>query len=147
MMQILQRHGVEPVTDGVIAADASNPFGYFEWEKIQKGESFTPEDYVALQGKAVKVLNRRLIPFLELAPVNLEFKIYYMMRPHPEIKESHRLWRVAHNIPEDHSTMEDMVEVFATIHNKLSKMQNVTVRFVTFKGAKNAYQSLDGQSS
>lgn len=58
MMRMLVAGGVAPVTDGVRAADDSNPAGYFEFEPV-KGldRNGDPTWLPAARGKAVKIIS------------------------------------------------------------------------------------------
>ena len=58
MMGMLEAGGVTPLVDGVRAADASNPKGYFEFEPVKAltidGD---PSWLPAARGKAVKIIS------------------------------------------------------------------------------------------
>ncbi|MBK6831011.1 MAG: hypothetical protein IPG92_09875 [Flavobacteriales bacterium] len=59
VMQMLAAGGMEPLTDGARAADADNPKGYFEFERVKA----LPADHHWLEearGKAVKVIHQLL---------------------------------------------------------------------------------------
>jgi hypothetical protein len=58
MMQMLHAGGVECATDGVRAADADNPRGYFEVERVKLLAGGDPASVVAsLRGRAVKIIH------------------------------------------------------------------------------------------
>jgi len=83
MMQILEANGVKILTDQIRTADASNPCGYYEFEKVKslmKDNSWLHE----AEGKAVKVI-AQLLAFL---PDNFEYKIIFMKRNIEEILAS-----------------------------------------------------------
>jgi hypothetical protein len=66
MMQMLDRGGVEVVTDVIREADIDNPHGYYEFERVKKikdDASWVP----AMRGKAVKMVSQLLydLPFSE----------------------------------------------------------------------------------
>ena len=55
MMKMLEKGGIEPLTDNIRTADDDNPRGYYELERVKK----LPEDSTWLpdaKGKVVKVL-------------------------------------------------------------------------------------------
>ena len=59
MMQLLEAGGVEVVTDGQRVADADNPRGYHEYERVKKIKddvAWLPE----IRGKAVKMVSQLL---------------------------------------------------------------------------------------
>lgn len=126
------------MTDGIIPPDASNPWGYFEYEGVKN----LPINYPKLQGKAVKVLNRYLLPMIKNAPEEQTFIIYYMMRPFEEIQKSLLLWRIAHDMKPDTTSADEMAKTFCLIHNQLKKIENVYVRFATFREVQFAYLRL-----
>ena len=59
MMQMLDKGGIEVVTDGARTADVDNPQGYYELEQvkaIQRDQSWLPET----RGKAFKMVSQLL---------------------------------------------------------------------------------------
>ena len=86
MMQMLERGGVEPLTDEVRAADASNPHGYYEFEKVKNlanDASFMP----LAEGKAIKVI-AQLLPYL---PARHTYKVIWMEREISEVIMSQQI--------------------------------------------------------
>ena len=84
MMQMLEKGGLEPLTDGIRKADDDNPRGYYELERVKK---LTEKDHAWLseaRGKVIKCISE-LLPHL---PVDHDFKIVFMMRNLPEILAS-----------------------------------------------------------
>jgi len=80
MMQMLERSGMEILTDGIRKADDNNLKGYYEYEKVKtlmKDNSWLGE----AEGKVVKVISG-LLAFL---PDNHEYKIIFMQRDIDEI--------------------------------------------------------------
>src|SRR5947209_5003034 len=75
MMQMLANGGVEVVTDGVRAADADNPRGYYEFEPvkaIRRDASWLP----ATRGKAFKMVSQLLYHL----PPGEAYRILFMER-------------------------------------------------------------------
>src|SRR6266852_5242736 len=75
MMQMLDKGGVEVVTDNIRTADTDNPKGYYEYEmvkKIKKDASWLP----ATRGKAFKMVSQLLYDL----PVTENFRIIFMER-------------------------------------------------------------------
>jgi hypothetical protein len=83
MMQMLAAGGLEPLTDGQRAADASNPRGYFEWEKV-KTLPQQPDCIAEAEGKAVKVISS-LLPSL---PGAFHYKVIFLERSLTEVVAS-----------------------------------------------------------
>lgn len=60
MMQMLVAGGMTPLSDGERTADADNPRGYLEWERIKQLPN-NPDCIVEGEGKVVKVISRLLL--------------------------------------------------------------------------------------
>jgi len=83
MMQMLVAGGMTPLADGERAADADNPRGYLEWERIKT----LPNDPGCIaegQGKVVKVISRLLLAL----PAGHDYRVIFMQRPLPEVLAS-----------------------------------------------------------
>lgn len=85
VMQMLQAGGMPVLIDGVRAADADNPRGYFEYEPVKHAR--TDDSWVELAcGKAVKVIHA-LIPAL---PDTYDYRVIRVRRPMREVLASQR---------------------------------------------------------
>ncbi len=85
MMQMLDAAGIPPLTDGQRAADADNPRGYYEFERVKKIKE--DSSWMAdAPGKAVKIISA-LLPHL---PEGYAYKIVFMIRRMDEILASQR---------------------------------------------------------
>ncbi len=83
MMQMLVAGGMSPLSDGERVADADNPRGYLEWERIKT----LPKDPGCIaegEGKVVKVISRLLLSL----PGDHEYRVIFMQRPLPEVLAS-----------------------------------------------------------
>jgi len=83
MMQMLVAGGMTPLSDGERAADADNPRGYLEWERIKQ----LPRDPGCIEqaeGKVVKVISRLLLAL----PPGHDYRVIFMQRPLPEVLAS-----------------------------------------------------------
>lgn len=83
IMQMLEKGGMEILTDNVRKADESNPNGYFEYEKVkalQRDSSWLGE----ADGKAVKVI----VQLLKYLPPQYNYKIIIIERDIQEILRS-----------------------------------------------------------
>lgn len=83
MMQMLEKGGVEVVTDRVRAADADNPRGYYEVEavkRIRQDASWLPQ----VRGKALKMVSQLLYDL----PGTERYRIVFMERDLDEVLSS-----------------------------------------------------------
>jgi hypothetical protein len=83
MMQMLAAGGVPILSDGERVADADNPRGYCEWERIKLLPK-DPECIGEAEGKAVKVISQLLFAL----PGGHEYRIIFMERPLEEVVAS-----------------------------------------------------------
>ena len=85
VMQMLNAADYPCLTDSVRQADADNPHGYFEYEKVKRirqDRTWLPE----AKGKAVKII-AQLIPFL---PPQFSYRVIFMERNISEVLASQR---------------------------------------------------------
>jgi hypothetical protein len=83
MMQMLVAGGMTALSDGERVADADNPRGYLEWERIKT----LPNDPGCIaegEGKVVKVISRLLLSL----PAGHDYRVIFMQRPLPEVLAS-----------------------------------------------------------
>ena len=83
MMQMLVAGGMSPLSDGERVADADNPRGYLEWERI-KTLPRDPGCIAEAEEKVVKVISRLLLSL----PAGHEYRVVFMERPMPEVLAS-----------------------------------------------------------
>jgi len=83
MMQMLAAGGVPILSDGERRADADNPRGYLEWERIKQLPK-NPGCIAEAEGKAVKVISQLLLSL----PAGHEYRVIFMQRPLPEVMAS-----------------------------------------------------------
>jgi hypothetical protein len=77
-MKMLEAGGVDVMTDGLRAADASNPEGYFELERVKRLETDADRRWLkAARGRAVKIISF-LLPFV---PDTNRYQVIFMRRP------------------------------------------------------------------
>ncbi len=85
MMRMLEAGGIPPLTDGLRAADADNPRGYYELERVKK----LPDDTSWMgeaRGRAVKIISA----LLKYLPPGFEYRILFMNRRIDEVLASQR---------------------------------------------------------
>jgi hypothetical protein len=83
MMQMLDRGGVETITDNLRAADTDNPRGYYEFERvkqIKQDASWLP----AARGKAFKMVSQLLYDL----PATEVYRVIFMERDMAEMLTS-----------------------------------------------------------
>jgi hypothetical protein len=83
MMQMLDAGGLPVLSDGERQADADNPKGYLEWERVKQ----LPKDPALIaeaEGKVVKVISQLIL----LLPSGHDYRIIFMQRPLPEVLKS-----------------------------------------------------------
>ena len=83
MMQMLVAGGMTALSDGERTADADNPRGYLEWERI-KTLPTDPGCIAEAEGKVVKVISRLLLAL----PGGYDYRVVFMERPMVEVLAS-----------------------------------------------------------
>jgi hypothetical protein len=129
MMQMLHSGGVEVLTDSVRAADADNPRGYYELEKvkqIKQSSAWLPE----ARGKAFKMVSQLLYDL----PPSERYRIVFMERDFDEMllsqeKMLQRLGRKA--APHDEITRSYLLHL-ERLHRWLAQQQNMAVLRVSY---------------
>lgn len=85
MMMMLEAGGIAPLIDGIRTADADNPKGYYEFERVKKikeDKSWLPDG----KGKVVKMISQLLLDL----PPEYRYKIIFMRRKMDEILASQK---------------------------------------------------------
>ena len=86
-MKMLEAGGMQIVTDGEREADADNPRGYYEDERVKDLSKATDKSWLrASRGRAVKVISF----LLKDLPPNLNYKVILMRRDLSEVLASQR---------------------------------------------------------
>ena len=85
MMQMLVAGGMPAVSDGLRAADADNPRGYFELEAVKKLKTDSAW-LTGARGHAVKVISMLLYEL----PADHEYRVIFMLRDMDEILASQK---------------------------------------------------------
>lgn len=84
MMKMLAAGGIPPLTDRVRAADADNPKGYYEFERVKKLKEGITDWLPEARGKAVKVIAALLVEL----PAGFQYRVLFMRRDIEEILAS-----------------------------------------------------------
>ncbi len=108
MMKMLEAGGIPPLTDKQRTADADNPQGYYEFERVKqldKGDSgWLPQ----AEGKAVKVISA----LLKHLPDGYHYQVIFMERHMPEILASQRKMLIRRQEETDKVDDEQMAALF-----------------------------------
>ena len=83
MMQMLAAGGLQVLSDGERQADADNPRGYYEWERIKLLPQH-PNCIQEAEGKVVKIISQLLFAL----PSAHDYRIIFMQRPLAEVVAS-----------------------------------------------------------
>ena len=130
MMQMLDRSGIEVVTDRLRASDPDNPRGYYEYEAVKnlrEDATWIPE----ARGKAVKIVSLLLYHL----PPTERYRIVFMERDLEEVVHSQEamLLRLNRNA----APHEEMCESYKThlkgLENWLAEKTNMSVLRIDYK--------------
>jgi hypothetical protein len=129
MMQMLDSGGVEVVTDNVRAADADNPRGYHEFEKVKRlkqDDSWLP----LARGKALKMVSQLLYDL----PPGEDYRILFMERNLEEVLRSQE--KMLERLGRPVSPRDSMRAAFAVhldrLHDWLRRQPNLTALRVSY---------------
>lgn len=107
MMKMLEAGGLPVLTDHVRTADADNPKGYYEFERvkqIEEDQAWLPE----ARGKVVKMI----AALLKHLPPDHRYKVVFMQRHIDEVLASQRKMLVHGGEPVDRIPDERMADLF-----------------------------------
>ncbi len=117
MMNMLEKGGMEVLTDKERGADEDNPEGYYEYERVKD----LPEDTEWLEkaeGKAVKVLGE----LIKHIPEGYQYKVIFMERNLEEIIESQEKMLIRKGKDPDEVSKEELRAMFKD-YKKILKEQ------------------------
>lgn len=130
MMQMLDKGGMEVMTDNIRTADVDNPKGYYEFEKVKK----IKEDASWLKDARGKVFKMVSLLLLDL-PSDESYKIIFMQRDMPEILASQRkmLERLKQDEGPDDKEMETLfLDHLSKTYAWLDQRKNVDVLYLSY---------------
>jgi tetratricopeptide (TPR) repeat protein len=132
MMQMLQAGGLDILSDGQRQADASNPQGYWEYEKVKRlaqDNSWLGE----ARGKVVKVI-AHLLPYL---PEDYHYRIIFMQRDLDEVLDSQQtmLQRQDKHKQNPASLRQTYTEQLQRIQDWLARQPHCQVLYVAHRQA------------
>jgi hypothetical protein len=150
MMQMLDRGGLEVVTDNVRAADTDNPRGYYELEQVKRIKddvSWLP----ATRGKAFKMVSQLLYEL----PANEHYRVIFMERDLDEmiISQEKMLVRLGKPAAPAAVIKEHFIKHLAKLRDWLATQSNILLMNVRYSDlvehpeveAKRVSKFLDGR--
>ena len=138
LMRMLDAGGLPPLTDNLRTADADNPEGYYEFERVKQLDKGDTAWLATAQGRAVKVISA----LLQHLPSTYDYQVIFVERQMAEILASQRKMlahrQAAHLIDAQQDTVEDaqMTALFEkhlrAIRQWLAQQPNVTVIYIHY---------------
>ncbi|NWG07499.1 MAG: sulfotransferase [Chloroflexi bacterium] len=132
MMKMLEAGGLPILTDNLREADANNPKGYYEFERVKQMKDGDLAWLPEAVGKVVKIVTG-LITYL---PSEYKYKVIFMRRDLNEILSSQkkmlgRLGREDDNIPDD-KMAKVYEEHLKQVRGWLVRQPNIEVLYVNY---------------
>lgn len=132
MMKMLEAGGLEILTDNLREADANNPKGYYEFERVKQLKDGDLGWLPEAVGKVVKIVTG-LITFL---PADYNYKVIFMQRELKEVLSSQkkmlgRLGKDDDNIPDD-KMAKIYQEHLRQVNVWISEQPNIEVLYMNY---------------
>lgn len=108
MMKMLDAGGIPLLTDEFREADADNPRGYFEFERVKRLDKGDTAWLAQAQGKAVKVI----AALLTHLPADYAYKVIFMRRRTEEMLRSQKQMLIRRGEPTDKVSDEELATLF-----------------------------------
>ncbi|MEM7029659.1 MAG: sulfotransferase family protein [Chloroflexota bacterium] len=105
MMKMLEVGGVEPIIDELREADADNPKGYYEFERVKDMGTGDIDWLIDARGKSVKVISM----LLKDLPDTYNYEVIFMRRSIAEILASQKKMLLRNDKPTDNIS-DDMIQ-------------------------------------
>ncbi len=132
MMKMLELAGLEILTDNLRTADANNPKGYYEFERVKKLKAGDFDWLSTAQGKVVKVISA----LLEYLPNQYQYKIIFMRRNMDEILSSQRQMLVRDGKHDDEVPDGKLAELYENHLKKigtwLEQQPNMSTLYISY---------------
>ena len=132
MMQMLAAGGLTAMTDAIRQADADNPRGYFEVERVKRLKDGDVTWMTEAEGKAIKIISA----LLEHLPPSHHYKVIFMQRALEETLASQRKMLIHRG--EDPARIDD-AELARLFQKHLQKIEawlasqpNIEVLYVNY---------------
>ncbi len=131
MMRMIERGGMEVLTDHLRKADKDNPRGYYEFERVKqlkRDTSWLPD----AEGMAVKIISQ----LLQYLPSNYSYKVIFMRRQMEEILASQERMLVRRGEETDKIADEKLAALFQQhlerVQTWLDGQPNLDVIYVSY---------------
>lgn len=131
MMKMLEAGGMPVLTDHLRAADADNPQGYYEFERVKqiaRDQSWLPE----ARGKAVKIISE----LLKHLPPDYDYKVIFMQRQIEETLASQRQMLIRRGETANRADDKRLAELFRRhlvwLDSRLKKQANTDLVYVDY---------------
>jgi hypothetical protein len=132
MMKMLDAGGLAPLTDEIRTADADNPKGYYEFERVKKLDKGDTAWVPQARGKAVKVI----AALLQYMPPDQRYKVIFMRRSIDEILRSQKQMLIRRGEPTDKVSDEELAALFHKhldhTRSWIEKQPNIEVLYVSY---------------
>jgi hypothetical protein len=132
MMKMLEAGGLPILTDNLREADANNPKGYYEFERVKEMPNGDYGWIPEAGGKVVKIVTGLIMNL----PSNTRFKVVFMQRAMKEVLSSQkkmlgRLGREDDNV-EDEKMKKIYQEHLKQVNAWIAKQPNIEVLYVNY---------------
>lgn len=132
MMKMLEAGGIPPLTDKIRTADADNPKGYYEFERVKQLDKGDTAWLAEADGKAVKVISQ----LLEHLPPAYHYQVIFMRREIAEILASQKQMLIRRGEPTDVVSDEQLAALFDKhlnfVMTWLDQQPNIEVLYVSY---------------
>ena len=117
MMSALQAGGMPLVVDDLRQADANNPKGYYEFERVKKLPKGDTVWLATAPGKAVKIISA----LLEYLPSGYKYRVVFMQRNLGEVMASQQRMLIRNG--KDLGYTDDGKDLYQSYHDHLTKVR------------------------
>jgi len=132
MMKMLEAGGLEILTDNLRTADASNPKGYYEYERVKALKAGDFDWLPQARGKVVKIISA----LLEFLPNQYPYKIVFMRRDMGEVLSSQRQMLIRDGKGKDEVDDDRMAALYGNhlqeVESWLEQQPNISVLYVSY---------------
>jgi len=132
IMKMLEAGGMAVLTDGLRAADADNPKGYYEFERVKALPKGDTAWVAEAQGKAVKVISA----LLEHLPAGYSYRVIFVRREMAEVLASQRKMLLRRGEPADQVSDAELARLFEKhlrkVHDWLAAQPNISLLNVDY---------------
>ena len=136
LMRMLAAGGIELVVDGLRTADADNPKGYYELERVKDLDKTTDTSWLAdTRGKGLKVISF----LLQHLPPTYDYKVIFLRRSLPEVLASQQKMLDRRGEPPGETSDADMADLFTAhlqkVETQLANRADCDVLYVEHRRA------------